>query len=508
MSLQAMIQGFSKWRETTTTPPSGKQLGIYKALIQYYKHNMKKQAQATTYAPETNDDLAHTALTIQLHIINLAIRHTHTLARWTKVHNFFLEKQPGNPSIEKLRVIHIYEADWNIILKYFISFSLTSKACQENTVTPEQAGGRKGRSANDMATNTILTHEICRIQQLQGAVIYNDAKSCFERIIENISNIACIREGLAPEIASLHAQTLQHMKYYINTQYGCGHSHNSHMKPDPFLGLEQGAGDSMARWGFISDALIWAYNKQAISARITAPISHQTITTNIQAFVDDSHGIIIQEHSDISDINNIIQHNMQHWESLLNAIGGKLEISKCKVVKFRWESWKNGKQRLCLYNTAQPPIQIRDSESKQHVTLPEITTSQPYKLLGINMAFDGTSTAQTAILLPKLRYGLSATNMSNTSIMKSQQIVAQILLPKLGYNRHLPTAIVYAPKHFGGIGLIDMASEQGLAHIMFAVGHREHNPKSPSPSQHCSNHTWSLRERHKTLFKTQTNTLT
>jgi hypothetical protein len=70
--------------------------------------------------------------------------------------------------------------------------------------------------------------------------------------------LACMREGLSPKIAALHAQTLQNMQYHIKTKYGISKTFNGHMQPDPFLGSGQGAGDSMARWGFVSDALIRA----------------------------------------------------------------------------------------------------------------------------------------------------------------------------------------------------------------------------------------------------------
>jgi hypothetical protein len=160
-------------------------------------------------------------------------------------------------------------------------------------VTPEQAGGRIGRSASDMATNTVITHEICRLQQLSGAIVYNDAKACFDRIIENMSNLACMREGLSPKIADLHAQTLQQMKYHIKTQNGCSTQLNRHMKPDPFLGSGQGSGDSMARWGFVSDAIIRAYNTTAQTAPVLSLTSRLTIFEKVQAFVDDSHGLTI-----------------------------------------------------------------------------------------------------------------------------------------------------------------------------------------------------------------------
>jgi hypothetical protein len=43
-----------------------------------------------------------------------------------------------------------------------------------------------------------------------------------------------------------------------------------------------------------------------------------------------------------------------------------------------------------------------------------------------------------SILLPKLRYGLSATNIDSKNILKSQQLITQGILPKLGFNRHTP----------------------------------------------------------------------
>jgi hypothetical protein len=43
MLYQKMIEGFKKWRESTTTSPSGKHLGIYKTLVKF---------QQSTYQPQ------------------------------------------------------------------------------------------------------------------------------------------------------------------------------------------------------------------------------------------------------------------------------------------------------------------------------------------------------------------------------------------------------------------------------------------------------------------------
>jgi hypothetical protein len=76
-----------------------------------------------------------------------------------------------------------------------------------------------------------------------------------------------------------------------------------------------------------------------------------------------------------------------------------------------------------------------------------------------------------SILLPKLRYGVSTTNINSKNLTKSQQLITQSILPKMGFNRHTPTAILYSSKHFGGFGLLDMTIEKGIAHVNFLIGH-------------------------------------
>jgi hypothetical protein len=167
------------------------------------------------------------------------------------------------------------------------------------------------------------------------------------------------------------------------------------MQPDMFLGSGQGAGYSMARWGFVNDALIRAYNRKARSSHIIAPISHITTNINIQAYVDDSHGIIIQDASVDETLNQLIQYNMQTWESLLHAVGGKLEIGKSQFLKFTWAQDNNGNLWL---STTSPIniIEITDSETGLPTKLTEISTSTSYKILGVQMAFDGNQCSQAA----------------------------------------------------------------------------------------------------------------
>jgi hypothetical protein len=87
-------RGFGKWREATSTSPSGRHLGHYRAIIQ--------------------DDILLRCLT---KFLDIAVQRGISLTRWQYAINVMLEKDAGRPCINRLRIIHLFEADFNFILK-------------------------------------------------------------------------------------------------------------------------------------------------------------------------------------------------------------------------------------------------------------------------------------------------------------------------------------------------------------------------------------------------------
>jgi hypothetical protein len=227
----------------------------------------------------------------------LAITKFHTYRRWSIVHNFLLEKVPGIQRIDKLWVIHLYEADWSLIQKFFVAHKINNIASTHKTITIEQAGGRPGRSANELAASRMLTFETIRLQRLSGAVVYNDAKACFDRVIENISNIALMRQGLPTEIAKLHAQTFHQIHYFIKHKLGIGETPHSHNNPKPIYEVGQGSTDAPARWSFVCDPLLDIYKELASDAIIASPISNRTTNNKIAGFVDDTTTLMTQHYT-------------------------------------------------------------------------------------------------------------------------------------------------------------------------------------------------------------------
>jgi hypothetical protein len=61
-----------------------------------------------------------------------------------------IEKQPGCPRINKLRVIHLFEADYNLLLKIIWARRLVWNAHDLGKINEGQAGSRPGRKALDV----------------------------------------------------------------------------------------------------------------------------------------------------------------------------------------------------------------------------------------------------------------------------------------------------------------------------------------------------------------------
>jgi len=53
--------------------------------------------------------------------MSLALQHTYTLEWWKTVWTLFIEKELGNPDLNWLCCIMLFEADWQLLLKWHSS---------------------------------------------------------------------------------------------------------------------------------------------------------------------------------------------------------------------------------------------------------------------------------------------------------------------------------------------------------------------------------------------------
>jgi hypothetical protein len=96
---------FTKWKEMTSTSPSGKHLVHYKSLLSTVLRD--------------DDALAATAdriIDAHVALLNIAATHGSPFERWKSVVSVMIEKKAGFYQLNTLRTIHLFEADSNWLL--------------------------------------------------------------------------------------------------------------------------------------------------------------------------------------------------------------------------------------------------------------------------------------------------------------------------------------------------------------------------------------------------------
>jgi hypothetical protein len=109
ISYLEFVNAIIKWIERTTTSPSGRHLDHYKLLTRL---NIYCDLDPTINWSEK-------ILMVYYKVAMLAARMGRSLDRWTYISTIMIEKQKGCPRLDKLRVIHLFEADYNLLLKLF-----------------------------------------------------------------------------------------------------------------------------------------------------------------------------------------------------------------------------------------------------------------------------------------------------------------------------------------------------------------------------------------------------
>jgi hypothetical protein len=152
--------GISKWKEKTSTSPSRRHLGHFKAAIM---HPLLLECMTT--------------------FLNIILKKGLTLDRWCNAVNVMIEKDPGSPRLNRLRIIHFFEADFNLFLNVQWGSRLVKRAVKHDIIKTGHHGSVPKRTSMDPIMLTQLTSDLCRLLKHNLARFDNDASACYDRII-------------------------------------------------------------------------------------------------------------------------------------------------------------------------------------------------------------------------------------------------------------------------------------------------------------------------------------
>ena len=471
-------KGFGQWKEATSTSPSGRHLGHYKAIIQ-------------------NPVL----LECLTKFLSIAIARGLSIRRWQHAINIMLEKDPGRPMINRLRIIHLFEADFNFFLKLMWGSRLVHRAKDCNLINTGQYGSVPGKMAIELVMLNQISNDICRTQKLNIIRFENDASACYDRILVHLGMLAARRCGMPTNAIQIHADTLEGMQYRVKTAFGISNHHYTSEHGKPLFGTGQGSGASPAVWLTLVVILMNTLDRITRERiRFRSPDSTMRHQRLIDAFVDDT-SLAFNDNGNQMGYDEMItkmEKIAQTWETLLAFSGGALNLKKCSWSMIFWE-WKNGRPHQRLHTTDDSLITIQTKHQGQLPTSSQIRYTAPtesIRILGVHLNPNGNFTKQIMVLKeksdqmanilrsskitpqnmqtflrttygPAMLYALPAVAADEESLQRVQTTMLAVAMQKLGASKATSQAIRHGPYEYGGINVIDLRTELGISTLKF-----------------------------------------
>ena len=273
------------WPESTLTSPSGFHLSHSKALVVPF------DLEEDDVERELLEAQRHDLIEWQVKMLNLAITNKYSMNRWQHIVNVMILKEPNNPKIHRLRVIHLYEQDYNLILAVKWR-QLIKNSTIDCLLHAQQYGAVPGRDAILPTMLEEFQYEICRASKRPLVHLDYDATACYDRIVMSFGSLASRSFGQHKSIVFINAKTLEEAKYYLKTQLGVSEKSYRHCQLFPIYGSGQGAGNSPAIWCVISSILFDANESKAHGATFQSPDGTIHARVYMIGFVDDTSGSV------------------------------------------------------------------------------------------------------------------------------------------------------------------------------------------------------------------------
>jgi exonuclease III len=493
ISLEEFKDSFRKWRVGTSTSPSGRHLSHQHTLFQPHGIDELVEPKEHEQAEKSRDANWY----VQHAIVSYGIEHGYSFQRWKQVVNAMIEKEPGNPQLHRLRVIHLYESDYNALLGIKMR-QVVHRAEDTNSLHRGTYGSRANRQATDPTFLEVLQYDYASLTRWPEIKFSNDATSCYDRIIPSVSNVIARSMGLHKNIAKIHGSMLEHAVYRIKTQLGISTDSYTHSDGSPVFGTGQGSTASPPFWLLNCSAYFTIYESKCYGARYVNMDGSKTVKLGMTGFVDDNTCNVNSRPEDEATLCLHATHDAQLWNDILWGSGGELEHSKCSYKYLHTDFTPSG---IPYFRGGQfgTPIVIEDATGHR-TQLEHSSAYQAYKTLGTYQAATKRQKTQfemlqkkagslvrtlalsscsanaawlyySSIFMKGIGYPLAVSRLSKTQLHQLQAPMTSLTLNRLGYPRSTSRTVVFGSRFFGGLEFASLATTQGAGKITLLLRH-------------------------------------
>ena len=459
ISFDEYLDFYRKADEITSSSPSGRHYGHYKALL------------------EGNLQI----LRLMYEIMTVCLEHRVVLERWKRSVTSLIEKKPGQPFIHKFRTIHVVESELQMFSKLVYAKRMMRSAERNNAITDDQYGGRSRRQALSIVLNKILYYNICRQTLTPCAFMDDDAKACYDRIIPSMAAVESGKWGVERNTAELTVKILQNQKFYVRTGHGISEKFYQYCKERRIFGAGQGLGWSGPLWINTSDTISRILNDKCGGMRFQSYDGKIIVVKKGDFFIDDTAtGVTADCVQGGNTVIMQLKNDEQLHAFLLFAAGHRLALHKCSFYLVSFERKGLG-FRFLSAEELEGQLHLREGFDEPPKEVPRLEPWQAHKTLGHYLSVSGNTDKQVesiktlirqwvgqiqqstlggedrilaykAFLLPALRYKVVSLSLDYATCKQIMQPLLPILLNAHGIQRNASRNMMFQPCSRLGLG--------------------------------------------------------
>ena len=151
--------------------------------------------------------------------MNIPFQYGYPLTRWLKIHHCMRQTRE-QPWIHKLRIVQLYEADYNSALKFLIERRLMNHSEVNGINSHQLYGSCKGKSSIEALITLQVIYNMARADRLYMVSLFNDLKGCYNRICPSLNTITTRRMGCPKGIVECQSKALRLIEHLIKTSFG------------------------------------------------------------------------------------------------------------------------------------------------------------------------------------------------------------------------------------------------------------------------------------------------
>ena len=490
---------FSKTKETTVCGPSGIHMSHWKAALE-----------------------SERLMRVHSFFIWAAFSIGFSYDRWNVSWHSMIQKKKY-PFAQKLRIIQLFEGDFNAGLKYIIGRKLMWHLHDNGLLDDEIYGSRKGKTGSEALISLQLLADHSRTWKKNLAVLFNDAAGCFDRIPPTLAEIALRRVGVPENATKAHTISQRSMRHFIKTSVGVskgyikfGRCYKKIIRNGTIFllmgligGVGQGGGSSPIIWMVILLILLDAYKLTQKGAQVWDSVEKKGVNLSVISYVDDN-SIVRHFDREVSLVQMIngIKDNLREWHKLLQLTGGDLSLDKCKVTIMKWvQEGEWGRIHLVTKKKVPGTVEISSILNQQKTEkLERLDPTEAERVLGIRLPLSGDMDQELKHRVKQLEdfssklynsplshheaysafrsryisiatYPYTVTTFSTKELDLIQKKPLRKILPKLGINRNMPRVVLFGPSSIGGRQLTDLRVEQPARNFYATLGHLRRGDK-------------------------------